>query len=247
MTVLLVAVHCTLALGQAPPAIFEIDVANYVEYQSDISDPSKLATNPSITPSVQPRNFFEATALADIVAVNGQPGKGTFAGHVWVLRLNPASNPANAGGPGAAIADTQRVAFLDARGQFGGAASTATAPRAASMAEDPTNRRVNGGGGQRFVLHVIPMSEPQIVATSTGPAVTHSSDFTLVTASKPAAAGEVLSLFATGLGPARPGVDPGQPFPSSPPSAVNSPVQVTVNGKPAEVLGAVGFPGTVDG
>ena len=34
--------------------------------------------------------------------------------------------------------------------------------------------------------------------------------------SKPAAAGEILSLFATGLGPTVPAVDPGQPFPSSP-------------------------------
>jgi uncharacterized protein (TIGR03437 family) len=42
-------------------------------------------------------------------------------------------------------------------------------------------------------------------------------------------------------------VDPGQPFPSNPPTVVNSPVEVTVNGKPAEVLGAVGLPGTVDG
>ena len=42
-------------------------------------------------------------------------------------------------------------------------------------------------------------------------------------------------------------VDPGQPFPSSPAAAVNSPVDVTVNGKPAEVLAAVGFPGAVDG
>ena len=97
------------------------------------------------------------------------------------------------------------------------------------------------------MLHLIPMFVPQIVATSTGPAVTHSSDFTLVTASKPAAAGEVLSLFATGLGPTRPGVDPGQPFPSSPLSVVNSPVQVTVNGKSAEVLAAVGLAGAVDG
>ena len=64
---------------------------------------------------------------------------------------------------------------------------------------------------------------------------------------KPAAAGELLSLFATGLGPVNPGVDPGQPFPSSPLAAVNSPVVVTVNGRAVEVLGAVGYPGAVDG
>ena len=98
-----------------------------------------------------------------------------------------------------------------------------------------------------FTLHVIPMYVPQIVATANGPAVTHSSDFTLVSSSKPAIAGEILSLFATGLGPVNPGVDPGQPFPASPPAVVNSPVDVRVNGKSAEVIAAVGFPGAVDG
>ena len=44
-----------------------------------------------------------------------------------------------------------------------------------------------------------------------------------------------------------PGVDPGQPFPSNPLAIVNSPVEVTVNGKAAGVLAAVGFPGAVDG
>ncbi|HWT79137.1 MAG TPA: hypothetical protein VN648_10085, partial [Candidatus Methylomirabilis sp.] len=55
-----------------------------------------------------------------------------------------------------------------------------------------------------------------------------------------------LSLFASGLGPIRPAVDPGQPFPASPLAVVNSPVTVTVNGEPAEVLAAVGYAGAVD-
>jgi len=68
-----------------------------------------------------------------------------------------------------------------------------------------------------------------------------------VTASKPAAQGEVLSLFATGLGPTVPGVDIGKPFPSNPLANVNSPVEVEVNGKAAELLGSAGYPGAVDG
>jgi uncharacterized protein (TIGR03437 family) len=91
------------------------------------------------------------------------------------------------------------------------------------------------------------MSVPQVLTTASGPAVTHSSDFSSVTSSNPAAAGEVLSLFATGLGPTVPSVDPGQPFPSSPAATVNSPIEVKVNGNSAEVLGAVGFPGSLDG
>src|SRR5947208_423702 len=113
------------------------------------------------------------------------------------------------------------------------------------MAEDPANRRTNGGGAFAFIIHVIPMTVPQVATTPNGPAVTHSSDLTLVSASKPAMAGEVLWLFATGLGPTVPAVDPGQPFPSSPLAAVNSPVRVTVNGTLADVLAATGVPGSV--
>ena len=140
-------------------------------------------------------------------------------------------------------------AFLGARGQMEIAANPpgVANQRQASITEDPANRRLNGGGIQRYVVHLIPMSVPQIVTTASGPAVTHSSDFSLVTSSKPAAAGEVLSLFATGLGPTVPAVDPGQPFPSSPAATVNSPIEVKVNGNSAEVLGAVGFPGSVEG
>ena len=91
------------------------------------------------------------------------------------------------------------------------------------------------------------MESPEIAMAPAGPAITHSSDSSLVTASKPATAGEILSLSARGLGPVNPGVDPGQPFPSSPPAVVNSPVGVTVNGMAAEVLSAVGLPGAADG
>ena len=141
-------------------------------------------------------------------------------------------------------------AFLGARGLTGnamqGLGSAAVAIRSASILEDPANRRKNGGGHVVFTLYVIPMSRPEIVMTAGGPAVTHSTDFSLVSASKPASAGEILSLFAAGLGPTRPGMLPDQPFPSSPLAVVNSPVEMTVNGKNAEVLGAVGYPGAVD-
>src|SRR5262245_57852035 len=90
------------------------------------------------------------------------------------------------------------------------------------------------------------MARPEVTMLPTGPAITHSGDFSLVTASKPAAQGEILSLFATGLGPVVPGVDPGKPFPASPLAVVNAPVVVTVNGKAAEVIGAAGYPGAVD-
>jgi hypothetical protein len=140
-------------------------------------------------------------------------------------------------------------AFLGARGQLVQRAEILESipPRQAPMTEDPANRRIHRGGTLRFFLQVIPMSVPQIVGTAAGPAVTHSKDFKLVTAANPAAAGEILSLFATGLGPTVPEVDPGQSFPAGTLAAVNSPVTVTVNGKPADVLAATGYPGSLDG
>ena len=58
--------------------------------------------------------------------------------------------------------------------------------------------------------------------------------------------GETLIAQATGLGPTLPGVDPGQPFPATGLQEVNSPVDVTVNGRASTVLNKVGWPGAVD-
>jgi len=293
-TALCAVAYPQLGLAQvAPPAILEVDVENYVQYVEDTGDVTKYATLPNVVPAVPPKNFYAAVYIGDIVAVNGQPAKGTVSVYARRISLTPTPNP------GDAIADTGRVnidilgfefltsdgtlvgslmtealggvgtpppgsppgqtqgnnaitggtgAFLGARGTQGQIVTPQTiAARPASITEDPAKRRINGGGRVRFVLEVIPMNPPTILAGGGGPAVTHSNGFSLVTASKPAATGENLSLFASGLGPTVPGVAPGQPFPSSPLAAVNSPVQVTVNGKPAQVLGAAGFPGAVDG
>ena len=280
----------------APPSILQIDLANHVLYTPDTTDFSKYATEPNVTPTTPtgvPRNFNKSQAIADIVAVNGQPVKGTYA-HAFAAAFTLRTAPT----PGQAISDTVRTgvsvttfeilksdgtqigtlvasgptggdappgaptaatgsnyvitggtgAFLGVRGQM----SVAPAPagvvtvRQASITEDPANRRRNGGGTQRWVAHLIPMARPEVTMLPAGPAIAHSSDFSLVTTAKPATQGETLSLFATGLGPVIPGVDPGQPFPSRPLAVVNSPVEVMVNGKAAEVLGAVGYPGAVD-
>jgi uncharacterized protein (TIGR03437 family) len=294
VAVLSIAVYCTHGLAQVAPAtILEIDVENIVQYHEDTFDVSKFGTNPNVTMPVVPRNFDYFLIIGDIVAVNGQPAKGTFANTTRQINLRTAPTSgqaiadvvratvnnqifeilkndgtpvgtittfglggAGAAPPGAPLEVTQgnnaiiggTGAFLAARGQSGQTATPQTIPqRAASMVEDPANRRINGGGKARFVQHVIPTSVPQIGSTPGGPAVTHSSDFSLVTTSKPAASGEILSIFAAGLGPTVPGVDPGKPFPTSPLAVVNSPVEVTVNGKSAEVQSAVGFPGAVDG
>jgi uncharacterized protein (TIGR03437 family) len=279
----------------AAPSILQIDVANNVLYDEDVSDVTKFATDPNVTPdSHGAKNFARALGVADMVAVNGQPVKGTHVRSAVNFFLRTAPTPGQAiadtawnglaaftfeilktdgtsigtivtygfagasappGAPLTATAGGNFVimggtgAFLGARGQMEMVANPpgVASQRGASITEDPANRRLNGGGTQRYVVHLIPMESPEIALLPAGPAVTHSSDFSLVTAAKPATAGEILSLFARGLGPVTPGVDPGQPFPSSPLAIVNSPVEVTVNGKAAEVLSAVGLPGAVDG
>ena len=226
MTVLLVAVYCSRALGQAtPPTILTIDVENVVQYISDVSDVSRLATDPNVTTATPGRNFREFLVLGDIAAVNGQPAKGTFSFNARqvVLRADPNAGQgiadvvrgnaneqtfeilradgtpigsimasglgAGTAPPGSPLALAQgnnaifggTGAFLGARGQAGQAVTPQNIPnRVASITESPANRRVNGGGRTRFVLHVIPMSVPQIVTTASGPAVTHSNDFSLV-------------------------------------------------------------------
>ena len=104
----------------------------------------------------------------------------------------PGNNVAIIGGTGA---------YLGMRGQV---SSLMLLPnsgtgRAASVSEDPANRRALGTGGViRYVLHLVPMERPAIAS------VFHS-DFTPVSASSPARAGETLIVSATGLGPTRPG------------------------------------------
>jgi hypothetical protein len=138
-------------------------------------------------------------------------------------------------------------AFLGARGQLVQRAQAleSNPPRTASISEDPANRHINGGGRIQYFLRIIPMSRPEVATTSTGPAVFHA-DFSRVTTTKPARAGEVLIMQATGLGPTIPSVDPGQPFPMDVGAAVNSPVDISVNGQPAQLVNAIGWPGTVD-
>ena len=107
LTVLLAA-HCSVALGQSPPAtVLTIDLNNFVEYRQDVSDPAKYATDPNVTTAASPRNFYTATMFADIVAVNGQPAKGLYVGRPRTVLATPTPTP------GQAIADTTHNSFRD--------------------------------------------------------------------------------------------------------------------------------------
>ena len=176
---------------------------------------------------------------------------GTPVGSIMTLGF---SQPGGNRPPGAPLAQTSQQyaiaggtgAFLGARGQQGQEATPQTVnARVASMTEDPARRRINGGGKVRFILQVNSIAFPQIVINANGPALFHE-DFSLVTAAQPAKAGEILIAMATGLGPTRPGVNPGDLFPEDPLQPINSPVEATINGQAAAVINAVGWPGLVD-
>ncbi|MBI3682180.1 MAG: hypothetical protein HY235_17510 [Acidobacteria bacterium] len=120
--------------------------------------------------------------------------------------------------------------------------------RGASTEEDPANRRIHGGGKFRVVFRLYPKYRPSVDITADGPAVFRAADFSPVTAARPARAGEVLMVRARNLGPTRPELLPpgSRPFKADPVEEVNSPVEVTVNGKEAELINKVGWPGTYD-
>ncbi len=185
-------------------------------------------------------DFYIEFLLLDGTSVGSIVGFGTWGGTAppGAPLAATTCNYAITGGAGA---------FLGLRGQASLATSGFPGAPTASIAEDPAHRRTHPGGSGRLILHVLPMSTPEVVLTAAGPAVVHSSDFALVSSAKPAKPGEILSLFATDLGPTKPGVDPGQPFPTNPQQLVSSPVKVLVNGTPAEVLYAGGYPGSTNG
>jgi len=81
------------------PVVLTIDLQDQVDYQADISDPAQFATVSATTQANTPKNFFVVTLIADIVAVNDIPAKGTYVGRTRPIISSP--NPTGGG----AIAD----------------------------------------------------------------------------------------------------------------------------------------------
>jgi hypothetical protein len=162
---------------------------------------------------------------------------GKYIGTLYDVGQAPSPDHTVMGGSGA---------FLGATGVHGMMMQGSAPMRGASTSEDPANRRINGGGKMTVVFTLYPKSRPIVVSTPSGPAVVHA-DGKSVSTTNPAQAGELLTLYATGLGPTTPAVSTGQPFPTGALSTVNAPIEVLVNGQSSEVLYAGGYPGAVDG
>jgi len=179
-------------------------------------------------------------AIADVVRAHiGQfvfeilQADGTLVGSIMGEGLGQGGGPP--GAPSQLTQGNQAIvggtgAFLGVRGEWGSNTSKNVPIPLASASEDPANRRSRNGGGWRFVLHLVPMTTPSVVITSNGPAIVHSKDFALVTAANPAQPGEILTLFAGGLGPLRPAND------KAALRTANSPIEVTVNGVTSTTL-----------
>jgi len=173
---------------------------------------------------------------------------GTVIGTIAAVGTSTVGRPP--GAPSTALAGTGVVvggsgAFLGIRGQAG--VTGGSGVRNASITEDPAYRRVNGGGKMSWFFQIIPAVWPEVVSLPTGPAVYHAQDWSPVTAANPARAGEWVIMNVSGLGPTKPSLDPGKPFPAygEPLCLVNSLVEATVNGKPTQTFNAVGWPETV--
>jgi hypothetical protein len=264
-TVVALLMAAGIGLGQPgeEPVVLVITLEDDVLYRGNVSDVSRLAKDPTPTTSAN-QAFLESVAIADIRAVNGVAVQGFRSYHVRALpfRVNPLPGQAIADADGSgtylgAITDRGATPSPDhivvgGSGAFLGVTGVHRAmervsgpmQRAASMSEDPANRRLNGGGQSRTTFYLYPRYRPQIEMTPSGPAVFHA-DFSLVTAQRPAQRGEQLIVRATGLGPVKPGLEPpgAKPFSRDPVQEVSSPVTVLLNGRELPAVNKIGWPG----
>jgi hypothetical protein len=178
-----------------------------------------------------------------------QQADGTPVGNIYTLGLSGGSAP-----PGAPVGSGNNLAIAGGTGAFFGIPGQMVARgfagavpfRTASITEDPERRRNHAAGvWVLFVAQLIPMVRPEIAIAGGSPAIFHS-DFSPVTGARPARPGEVLIARAIGLGPTGSAAVSGEPFSLNPLQEVNSPVEVSVGGRAAEVLNKVGWPGSMD-
>src|SRR6185369_10220884 len=103
----------------------------------------------------------EAAISFEILKSDGTP-IGTIMASGFTGSTTPPGSPSNVTGNNFAVTGGTG-AFLGARGQVGVENNPpgVAAQRIASMTEDPANRRLNGGGKQRWVVHLVPMTRPE--------------------------------------------------------------------------------------
>ncbi|MBL8227085.1 MAG: hypothetical protein JNL98_01355 [Bryobacterales bacterium] len=263
-----------MAQSVEEPVLLAISVENAVLYRGNVSDVTKHGKESGPVATSEQIPFVSGINVGDIVAINGKPAKGIWSSsytHTTTYRASPQPGQFIAEvDSGATFFCTWQIFAQDgtflgmirdsgsAQGHtvtgglagFFGATGvhisgvTTTPNRIATIAEDPANRRMHGGG--RFTANYLlyPKVRPGVQMTVDGPAVYHS-DFSQVTAANPARPGETLTIAATGLGPVKPNLLPpgAETFTSSPLQEVNGPVTVVFNGNELPAINKIGWPG----
>ena len=260
-------------------AVLDVEVRNAVIYRYDVADPSQVASTAAPTPTTLNNAFTDFCQLGDIVSVNGKPARGLHMTCATRMGFSPTAAPGFAiadvtqgggrqecnwqlhtadgrfvgrlvdGGFAPHAVQGGAGAYLGATGEH---VSAGISPvRVASVVEDPSRRRANGGGSYRVTFYLIPKFWPEVVLLPEGgPAIFHGDDFSKpVNAANPARPGELLVMVAKGLGPTLPGPTPPgtRLFSGAPPyNEVSSALEITVNGVEADVIGKIGWPGTRD-
>jgi hypothetical protein len=201
--------------------------------------------------------------IGDIIAINGQTMRGTWTQDVvWTLCDRPYRPPKPcARGEFSAVFE-----YFDFQRDDGAAVGGITASSYTFHAAGPYRPRsqpgldaagVNGiftgtrgyatsetlaNGDMRRLLTLIAGPLPAVMEEPEGLMVMDST-MTPISAANPAIAGQTLILMVSGLGPTTPGNDGHSPFPADVAAQVNSPIEAMVNGEPATVLSAAGWPG----
>jgi uncharacterized protein (TIGR03437 family) len=98
------------------------------------------------------------------------------------------------------------------------------------------------GPGASFNVTVA-ATAPAIFFSAAGAAVLKNPDFSVVSATNPAKAGDVILIYGTGLGATSASLATGTVVPSTTTANVSVPVTATIGGKPATVTYAIASPG----
>jgi hypothetical protein len=99
ISILIAAGYVNPARGQTSPATLVVELQNVVEYQVDTTDLSKWGSNPNITQGSIAQGKGVGCAgvpiigYGDIVSVNGQPARGTYAVRGTSVCMSPSPTP----------------------------------------------------------------------------------------------------------------------------------------------------------
>jgi uncharacterized protein (TIGR03437 family) len=104
--------------------------------------------------------------------------------------------------------------------------------------------RFDGTASQAAASIQVASVAPFIFTYERGGIVVRNADFSLMTPENPAAAGDIVLIYSTGLGQTTPASATGKPA-AFPPAAETARVQVTIGGRAADVLYSIAAPGFV--